>query len=157
MRHVLVACLLVSCAKHRDDFHVAAKPGLAIAVCAAYVYDPKTTGAIVVEPNGKAGGLVAFRGTQFNVHRGDCLTIAHPTIHWSVDGARAFVGLGDDPAIGARSARRMSQYDALYAGDELLEIPLYEAVMSETLWLGATDRDLQRRLFERLTGSSPPP
>ncbi len=132
-----------------------AKPGLALAICAAYFYEPARTGAVVIDPAGKPGNIVEYRGGRFNIHKSDCLPIEHPIIHWALDGDKAYVGLGDSDAIGARSEQRMSQYDALYAGDELLSISEYEGVMRDALWLSGTDIAAQRALFAKLAGAPP--
>jgi hypothetical protein len=154
MRTLALVVLLVACAKKADDFHVAGK--LPVSVCAAYVYEPKQTGAVVIDPGGKVGEVVDYKGHQFNVHRSDCVTIAQPTIHWVVNDDTAFVGVGDSATLGPRSEKRMSQYDAIYAGDALLSISLYEAVMRDTLWLGDSHRDEQAKMFVQLTGTQPP-
>jgi len=153
MRWLAALLLLVACARKPDDFHVAGK--LPVAACAAYLYTPRS-GAVVIQPDGKPGELVEYKGRQFNVHRSDCVTIAQPSIHWIVDDKVAYVGLGDSTALGARSEQRMSQYDALYGGDALLAVSLYESVMRDTLWLVDSHTDEQAQLFEKLTGTRPP-
>jgi hypothetical protein len=154
MRTLALVLLLVACAKKPEDFHVPGK--VPVAVCAAYAYDPKQSGAVVTDPAGNIGGLVEYKGRQFNVHRGDCVTIAKPTIHWVVNDGIAYVGVGDDAALGPRSEKRMSQYDAIYGGETVLAVSLYEAVMRDTIWLGDSHRDEQVKMYVTLTGTQPP-
>jgi hypothetical protein len=154
MRTLALVFLLVACAKKPDDFHVAGS--VPVSVCAAYSYEPQQSGAVVIEPSGKTGEVVDYRGHQFNIHRSNCVTIAQPTIHWHVTDGIAFVGVGDSAELGARSEKRMSQYDAIYAGDALLWILLYEDVMRDTLWVGDSHRDDQVKRFVQLTGTQPP-
>jgi len=156
MRLAIAACLLLACRRGPDDSHVPARAGLRVAACAAYPYEPAKTGAVVIDGAGNPGDLVEFHGHTFNIHRDDCAVIDHPIIHWSVDGERLFVGLGDDDAVGARSEHRISQYDAIYAGDEILSISLYEQVLRDVIWLVADDGAAQRKLYEKLTGAPPP-
>jgi hypothetical protein len=153
MRFLVFALLLVACAKKLDDFHVAGKA--ALSVCAAYSYDPKS-GAVVIQRDGNPGDVIDYKGQKFNVHRSDCVTIAQPTIHWTIDGDVAFIGFGDSASLGERSEKRMSQYDAIFVGDALVSVSLYEAVMRDTLWLGSSHRDDQAKLFATLTGTQPP-
>jgi hypothetical protein len=50
----------------------------------------------------------------------------------------------------------MSQYDAIFAGNALISVSLYETVMRDVLWLGSSHRDEQAKLFATLTDTQPP-
>jgi hypothetical protein len=152
MRWLTALLVVAACAKQPHDFHAAGK--LPVSACAAYLVEPASH-AVVVQPDGKPGEFVDYKGRKFNVHRGDCVTIAQPTIHWFADAKLAYVGLGDSAALGARSEKRISQYDALYAGDTLLAVSRYESVMRDTLWLVDSHQDEQAKLFTTLTGAAP--
>jgi hypothetical protein len=160
----VTAALSVAGCRGREDhsLHRAPRPGIELVVCAAYVYQP-SSGAVVIDRDGKPGDLVTFRNATYNVHRGDCLhvpTAAIEDVRWLVDGGfgkpeRAYVGIhvrGDvADALGERSRQRMSQSDAAYIDGELITVAQYDSVMIDTWWLSNDDVPGQQALFDKIT------
>ncbi len=146
--------LVVGCGSKVDEHPT--QGNLPVSICAAYEYQP-ASGAVVIEPDGKPGQVMAWHGHPYTIQRSDCLVLPRPTIRWIASkDDQTYIGLGDSEDIGKRSQKRMSQSDAIFAGDDLISVSVYHDVMGKTLWLGDSDRAAQAKLFEKLTGARPP-
>jgi hypothetical protein len=162
---VLLLALLAACRGRGEDraFRVPPAANARVDICSAYPYEPKKTGAVVIQRDGAAGEVVEFEGASFNIHRDDCLAIAGADLRqigWIADSGKlnVILYLGDQVAdrLEERCIHRMSQFEAMFVSGALYTIVLTHDVLSDRVALVGPDRDKQRALFVRLTGVSPP-
>jgi hypothetical protein len=117
--------------------------------------------AVVIDRDGSPGEIIESDGHRFNIHRTDRLVITSDQVErvrW-IDGADAAtisVRLDRDTAaaLGHRSNRRISQYDALFLDGRLVGVPIYNDLVTR-LWYASPDRAAQRAFYQALTGAPP--
>lgn len=117
--------------------------------------------AVVIDRDGSVGEIIESRGQRFNLHRSDRLVITSDQVErvrW-IDGAeRPTISIRLDrdsaAALGHRSDRRISQFDALFLDGKLVGVPLYNDFVTR-LWYASPDRAAQRAFYQALTGTPP--
>ena len=115
--------------------------------------------AVVIDRNGSPGEVIESDGHRFNIHRSDRLIITSDQVErvrWidSDDAPTISIRLDRDTAaaLGHRSNRRISQYDALFLDGHLVGVPIYNDLVTR-LWYASPDRDAQRAFYQALTGA----
>ena len=166
MRRVALLALLVACRSRGggEDFRATPAATARVELCAAYPFEPKRTGSVVIQRDGTPGDVFQFEGHPYNVHKDDCLALAGRELReigWypEPDGRTSVVlHLGGELAdrLESRTEHRMSQFDAVFVAGTLYTVALHEHVFSDAMALSGPDRDKQRALFEQLTGVAPP-
>lgn len=123
----------------------------------AWLQRGRATGDVgPVEP-GEDREIVELDGLRYSIHHENKLVISSHEIRrirWieTPDGPAITIRLGGNAraALAGRSDQRLSRHDALYVDGTLVMIPVYNAVLAETLALHDPDRAALRRLYDRL-------
>ncbi|MCB9598075.1 MAG: hypothetical protein H6719_35500 [Sandaracinaceae bacterium] len=139
-------------------------PAHQLELVAAYPYSLAPTGepgsmpAVVVDASGQPGDVIALGGEDWNVHRGDALSLSPtdvPRIRWIDAGEVVGISIRLEgearAALDARSRSRSSQYDALYVDGEPLALVFYFGSEPGRLVLMDTDRAHLHQVYRRLT------
>jgi len=117
--------------------------------------------AVVLDRDGSPGEIIESDGRRFNLHRTDRLVITSDhaeRVRW-IDGAdRPTISIrldrGAASALGHRSDRRISQYDAVFLDGHLIGIPIYDDIVTR-FYYASPDRAAQRAFYQALTGAPP--
>ena len=109
--------------------------------------------AYVVDATGSPGERVEYDGRTYYLHREDRVVIGSAQVRrvrLFEGGLSIRVGADTARALRARSWSRMSQYDAIVVDGQLVSVPLYEAVITDRLWLADRDAAALARIYQLL-------
>ena len=139
----LLLLALAGCS--RSNITLEAEGKLPVSLCAA---------TRIFDGQPKTGEVVQFEGIPWQIHRDDCLVLAHPHVVWLENKAKAGLELGKSDELPKRSNR--VKIDALFVGTELFSILPYLDEHEDVLWVEGERTNLAP-VFTKLTGVQPPP